>query len=88
MFPWRLGYHPPILIDCDPTKRLANTDHVRYSELGAPKVPISWTEARVVVDAITRLADGLNSFGRHRLSQMKYVAATEGQLPPDHADNG
>ena len=82
----RLRYDPPILIDCDPKKRPADTERVRYSELCGPTV--SWTEARVMVDAIARLSDGLDSFGRHRLSQMTYVATTEGQLPPDLSDNG
>jgi hypothetical protein len=86
---WKcLGYHPPVLIDCDPNKRPANTDRVRYSELGGPKVPVSWTEARVLIDAITQLAGGQNSFGRHWLKQMTYVAATEGQLPPDFYNQG
>lgn len=84
----RLGYDPLILIDCDPKKRPADTERVRYSELCGPKVPVSWTEARVMVHAIARLADGLDSFGRHWLSQMTYVATTEGQLPPDLSDNG
>ena len=84
----RLDYHPPVVIDCDPKKRPANTDSVRYSELCGPKVPVSWTEARVMVDAITRFADVLDSFGRHWLSQMTYVVANEGQLPPDLPDNG
>jgi hypothetical protein len=79
----RLGYHPPVLIDCDPKKRLANTEFVHYSELSGPKVPVSWTEARVAVDAITRLADGLDSRRRHWLNQMTHVVATAGQLPPD-----
>lgn len=41
-----------------------------------------------MVDAITRFADVLDSFGRHWLSQMTYVVANEGQLPPDLPDNG
>jgi hypothetical protein len=84
----RLGYDPPLIIDCDPKKRPANTDRVRYSELCGPKIPISWADARGAVDAITRLANGLDSFGRHWLGQMAHIAATEGMLPPDLSDNG
>jgi len=41
-----------------------------------------------MVDAIARLSDGLDSFGLHWLSQMTYVANTEGQLPSDLSDSG
>jgi hypothetical protein len=84
----RLGYRSPVLIDCDPKKRPPNTDRVLYSELCGPDTPVSWAEARTVVEAITRLAGQLGSLERHWLSQMTSVVATEGQLPTDLSNNG
>jgi hypothetical protein len=83
-----LGYRSPVLIDCDPKKRPSNTDGVFYSELCGPDTPISWAEARIVVEAIAQLAAELGSRERQLLNQMTSVVATEGRLPTHPSDNG
>lgn len=79
----RLGYHQPVLIDCDPKKRPPNTDRIWYSETCGPSIPVSWTDARTVVAAIAGLAHGLSPLRANWLQQMVYVIANDGRLPPD-----
>lgn len=79
----RLGYDQPVLIDCDPDKRLQNTATVRYSELCGPHVPVTWDEARRIVEAITTLSGERSSLETKWLRQMAYVVASNGRLPPD-----
>jgi hypothetical protein len=42
----RVGYEPPLLIDCDPTKRPQDTAQKHYGELSGPTIPVTWAQAR------------------------------------------
>lgn len=79
----RIGYEPPILIDCDPTKRPPDTDKVVYSELGGPAIAITWAEARTIMALAEGLAKGLDEWRRKWLDQMNHVVTSDGGLPPD-----
>jgi hypothetical protein len=46
-------YHaPPVLIDCDPSKRPLNTKGRTYSVLCGPWTPLSWRDARELLKGI------------------------------------
>jgi hypothetical protein len=77
----RLGYHEPILIDCDPTKRPPDTDKVIHSPLGGPSVSVSWNDARALLHAISNLARGLSRHRSDLLAEMESIVAAEGRLP-------
>jgi hypothetical protein len=77
----RLGYHGPILIDCDPGKGKPNTDSVVYSELTGPSISVSWNQARDILDAMAYGARGLRPLDAKLLQDMIFVSAHEGCLP-------
>jgi hypothetical protein len=76
------GYSAPFVIDCDPAKRPPNTDKIIYGELSGPAEPISWAEARAIVDAASSLATGLREWESRWLKMLQYVTANDGALPP------
>jgi hypothetical protein len=78
----QLGYHEPVIIDCDPRKRPPNSSTVHYSELSGPSIAISWNEARDIVGAISRLAQGLSPPHTKWLQEMICASANDGHLPP------
>jgi hypothetical protein len=73
-----LGYLTPILIDCDPQKRPADSAEKIYSELSGPAIPISWNQAREILSTITSLATELRPMQTKWLERMVFVAANEG----------
>lgn len=79
----RIGYEPPILIDCDPAKRLPDTDKRIYSELSGPAIAITWGEARTIMALAKGLAEGLDEWRQKWLDQMNHVVTSDGGLPPD-----
>jgi hypothetical protein len=81
----RLGFDHPILIDCDPKKRPPDTDQVIYSVLSGPSSPVSWSEARKLLRAISNRADELNGIETDWLQEMVDVASYEGRVPPTAA---
>lgn len=78
----RLGFDQPILIDCDPKKRLPDTDQVIHSVLSGPSAPVSWNEARELLRTIVNLAAGLNRIQSDRLQEMVNVASFDGRVTP------
>lgn len=73
----------PVIIDCDPSKRPANTDGVFYSELGGPATPISWESARSLLSDIAAKRPENDSprrslFFEEWLREMIGVASREG----------
>jgi hypothetical protein len=78
----QLGYREPVIIDCDPRKRPPNSSAVHYSELSGPSIPISWNEARNIVDEIAGLAQGLSPPYAEWLNEMICACANDGHLPP------
>ncbi|MGF6227695.1 hypothetical protein QFZ27_001650 [Inquilinus ginsengisoli] len=76
-----LGYHSPIVIDADPSKRLPDTDSVVYSELGGPSVPISWSEARSILVQVSRLIGELTPWQEKWLHKMRDVVNFDGAPP-------
>jgi hypothetical protein len=78
----RLGFNQPVLIDCDPKKRPRDTDQVVHSALSGPSFPVSWSEARELLCAISGLSAGLNRIESDWLREMVDVAGHEGRVPP------
>lgn len=74
----RLGFDQPVLIDCDPKKRPADTDQVIHSELSGPSFPVSWSEARELLRSISGLSAGLNRIESDWLREMVNAASHEG----------
>jgi len=77
---------PPVIIDCDPSRRPANTDRIFYSELGGPATPICWSDARNLLEEIAANKPTEGSPGRSLhfeewLLEMMDVATREGGLP-------
>jgi hypothetical protein len=81
----RLGFDQPVLIDCDPKKRPADTDQVVHSVLSGPSFPVSWSEARELLCAISDLSAGLNRIETDWLREMVNAASHEGRVPPTAA---
>jgi hypothetical protein len=77
----KLGYHSPIVIDADPSKRPPDTDSVVYSELGGPSVPISWSEAHGILSQVSRLIGELGPYQEQWLRKMMDAANFEGAPP-------
>jgi hypothetical protein len=71
-------YDQPVLIDCDPTKRPPNTKRILYSELGGPRDSISWNQARVLLEEISKLARLTNPLHSGWLKNMVDVASSDG----------
>ena len=78
----RLGYGQPVLIDCDPAKRPPNTDRQFYSELGGPRVAVTWAGARVMIGDMRRFAADLREKPSEWFNMMEFVANNDGRLPP------
>ena len=72
-------YHEPVLIDCDPAKRPPDTATVRYTELGGPSVPISWSEARSLLGEISKHAQLATPIRTGWLLEMVDVVARGGR---------
>jgi hypothetical protein len=81
----RLGFDRPVLIDCDPKKRPADTDQVIHSVLSGPSFPVSWREARELLCAISGLSGGLNRIESDWLREMVNAVSHEGRVPPTAA---
>src|SRR5271163_4697598 len=72
------GYDLPVLIDCDPAKRPPDTERVRYSELGGPYVSISWSQARVLLDEISKAVGPMDRFQTEALRKMLDIVQRSG----------
>jgi len=77
-----IGYEPPILIDCNPTKRPQETDGRVYSELSGPATAVTWAEARTIMALTKGFAERLDEWHRKWLDQMNHVVTSDGGLPP------
>jgi hypothetical protein len=80
----RLGFDQPVLIDCDPKMRPADTDDVVHSALNGPSYPVSWNEARELLCAISRIY-APHRMGSGWLREMVHVVNHEGQVSPTAA---
>jgi hypothetical protein len=76
-----LGFYPPVLIDTDPEKRPVGTDSIVYSELSGPSVPISWPEAREILEQVSRLIGDMGPYEERWLHGMIDAARFDG-VPP------
>jgi hypothetical protein len=74
-----LGHHAPLLID--PEDRPPDTESKRYSRLSGASIPISWTDARQIMDAVAPLAVGLDPLHSEWLAEMAAVTTREGSVP-------
>ena len=79
----RIGYEPPVLIDCDPAKRPTSTNKHVYSALSGPATAITWAEARTMMALAKGLIPALDNGRLEWLNQMAHVVTSDGGLPPD-----
>jgi hypothetical protein len=76
-----VGYHPPVIIDCDSAKRPPDTDTVKYSDMSGPKSPITWDQARNIIGEVAKLAQSLGPVQADCLRQMVAVIQGDGHPP-------
>lgn len=78
-----LGYGPPILIDCGPAKRPADTETLSYGELSGPKFSITWHEAGLLLDDFLPLVPELDEWCAEWLRMIVFFVKNDGRCPPD-----
>jgi hypothetical protein len=76
-----VGYEKPLIIDCDPTKRPADTKNRIYSELCGPAGRVSWRHASRIIGKVGTLAQGLNPIQVDWLKRMTAIVEGNGHAP-------
>lgn len=76
-----VGYDKPVIIDCDPAKRPADTKTRIYSELCGPAGRVSWRQARQIIGKAGTLAHGLSPLEADWLKRMTAIVEGSGDAP-------
>ena len=76
-----VGYEKPVIIDCDPAKRPADTKTRIYSELHGPARRVSWRQARQIIGKAGTLAQGLNPIRADWFKRMTAIVEGDGHAP-------